>query len=112
LLSIYSQYAILKIKRAKIIFFLRLSIAIISKNKEKYFYFYTWFKNVSQNIKRCFKILLLYLASSLIRLNLPVDHRRHFGYNTKLQKKKKLGTSTLWSSPFPSLSSQLRSDST
>jgi hypothetical protein len=41
LLSLYSQNEILKIKSAKIIFFLRFSIAIISKNKEKSLYFYT-----------------------------------------------------------------------
>jgi hypothetical protein len=41
---------------------------------------------LAKNIKRCLNFLFLYLASSLIRLNIPVDHR-HFGYNTKLEKK-------------------------
>jgi hypothetical protein len=44
--------------------------------------------NVAKNIEGCFKILVSYLASSQIWLNLPVDHC-HFGYSTKLPKTKK-----------------------
>jgi hypothetical protein len=42
----------------------------------------------SQKIEGCFiNILLSYLVFSQTWLNLPMDHR-HFGYITKLEKKK------------------------
>jgi hypothetical protein len=89
LLAICSQKAVLEITSARIMYFLRFSIAIIPpKTKKNRQISIHGSSRIAKNIQGLFKILVSYLACSQICLNLPVNHH-HFGYITKLTPKKK-----------------------
>jgi len=74
------------IKSAKIMCFLRFSIARIWPKFKKICQISIYgLSKVAQNIEGCLKILLAYLACSQIWLNIPFNHC-HFGYS-KMGKK-------------------------